>query len=251
MRRALAFLTPLGGAATPTPRTLDWFPAVGALVGIAVGGIWWAAGRVWPPIVVGAVAVVADAALTGCLHLDGLADAADGLLPPIERQRRLEVMRDPSVGAFGAVTLVVVLVLRFAAFAATPSRALVIAGLWCGSRTAMAVIARSLPYARPGGGLATAFVDASAPTQAPGASEGTRRWTRTAALSAVLGLALALALTLIGCGPRGVVVLGAGAVGAAGVAWLAKRRIGGFTGDVLGAAAVIGETAGLLVLAAR
>jgi len=250
MRRALAFLTPLGGAATPTPRTLDWFPAVGALVGIAVGGIWWAAGRVWPPIVVGAVAVVADAALTGCLHLDGLADAADGLLPPMERRRRLEVMRDPSVGAFGAVTLVAVLLLRFAAFAAVPPRPLVIAGLWCGSRTAMAVIARSLPYARPDGGLASAFVDT--PTRAPVASQAeARRWTFTAVVSAVLGLALALALAVIGRGTRGIVACGALAVGAAGVAWWAQRRIGGFTGDVLGAAGVIGETAGLLVLAAR
>jgi adenosylcobinamide-GDP ribazoletransferase len=249
MRRALAFLTPLGGPATPTSRTLDWFPAVGALVGIAVGGIWWAAGKVWPPIVVGAVAVVADAVLTGCLHLDGLADAADGLLPPLERRRRLEVMREPSVGAFGAATLVAVVVLRFAAFAATPPRPLVIAALWCGSRTAMAIIARNLPYARPGGGLVSAFVDTSAHTHASG--EATPRWTRTAVLSAVLGLALALALAVIGLGPRGAVAFAAGAVGAAGVAWLAQRRIGGFTGDVLGAAAVVGETAGLLVLAAR
>lgn len=249
MRRALAFLTPLGGAATPTSRTLDWFPAVGALVGIAVGGIWWAAGRVWPPIVVGAVVVVADAALTGCLHLDGLADAADGLLPPIERRRRLEVMRDPSVGAFGAVTLVAVLLLRFTAFAATPPRPLVIAGLWCASRTAMAIIARTLPYARPEGGLATAFVHG--PTPAPGASERAGHLTPTATLSAVLGLVLALALVLIGRGLRGLVAYGAAVVGAAGVAWWAQRRIGGFTGDVLGAAAVIGETAGLLVLAAR
>jgi adenosylcobinamide-GDP ribazoletransferase len=248
MRRALAFLTPLGGPATPTPRTLDWFPAVGALVGIAVGGIWWAAGKVWPPIVVGAVAVVADAVLTGCLHLDGLADAADGLLPPLERRRRLEVMRDPSVGAFGAVTLLAVVVLRFAAFAATPPRPLVIAGLWCGSRTAMAIIARSLPYARPDGGLASAFVDTSAHTPA---GEATSRWTRTAVLSAVLGLAVALALAVIGLGPRGAVAVAAGTVGPAGVAGLAQRRIGGFTGDVLGAAAVVGETAGLLVLAAR
>ncbi len=158
MRRALSFLTVLGRAAEPNQRTLSWFPLVGVAVGAVVGGAWWVAGRVWPAAVAAVVAVAVDAAVTGCLHLDGLADAADGLLPAVDRERRLEIMADPRVGAFGAVALVLVLSLRTAALAVTVARPLVVVGLWCGSRTMMAVVARSLPSARADGGTASAFV---------------------------------------------------------------------------------------------
>jgi adenosylcobinamide-GDP ribazoletransferase len=238
MRRAVSFLTPFGGPADPAPSALAWFPAVGALIGLAVGGIWWAARQGWAPPAAAAIAVIADAALTGMLHLDGLADAADGLLPPLARGRRLEVMADPRLGAFGAAGLAIVLLARFGAFASMPPSPLAIAGLWSGSRTAMAVTAQIVPYARPGG-LASAFL--------PGAAA--RR-----AGPAVLGLAgglLALGLAFAGRGALGLAAVGAEAVGAAAVVLLAWRRLGGFTGDVLGAAAVAGETAGLLTLAWR
>ena len=81
MRAALAFLTPLGGARNPTPRALPWFPVIGALIGLGVGGAWWGAGEVFPPAVAAGVAIVVGLALTGMLHIDGLADSADGLLP--------------------------------------------------------------------------------------------------------------------------------------------------------------------------
>jgi len=238
MRRAVSFLTPFGGPADPAPSALAWFPAVGALIGLAVGGIWWAAGRGWAPPAAAAIAVIADAALTGLLHLDGLADAADGLLPPLSRARRLEVMADPRLGAFGAAGLAIVLLARFGAFASMAPSPLAVAGLWSGSRTAMAVTARAVPYARPAG-LASAFLP-----QAPARRAG----------PAVLGLAgglLALALAFAGRGALGVAAVGAEAAGAATVVFLAWRRLGGFTGDVLGAAAVAGETAGLLTLALR
>lgn len=238
MRRAVSFLTPFGGPADPAPSALAWFPAVGALIGLAVGGIWWAARQGWAPPAAAAIAVIADAALTGMLHLDGLADAADGLLPPLSRARRLEVMADPRLGAFGAAGLAIVLLARFGAFASMPPSPLAVAGLWSGSRTAMAVTAQIVPYLRPAG-LASAFL--------PGAAA--RR-----AGPAVLGLAgglLALALAFAGRGPLGLAAVGAEAAGAAAVVFLAWRRLGGFTGDVLGAAAVAGETAGLLTLAWR
>ena len=158
MRRAIAFLTPLGPSVAPTSTTFGWFPLVGAAIGLIVGGVWWAADRAWSPMAAAAVTVIADIAITGYLHLDGLADSADGLLPPLARSRRLEVMRDPAVGAFGAVTVMAVLLLRFGALASRPAVPLVVAGLWCGSRTAMVAIARTLAYARPDGGLVTAFV---------------------------------------------------------------------------------------------
>jgi adenosylcobinamide-GDP ribazoletransferase len=239
MRRAIAFLTPFGTSAAPGSTTFGWFPLVGAAIGLVVGGVWWAADRVWPPVAAAAVTVIADIALTGCLHLDGLADSADGLLPPLTRSRRLDAMRDPAVGAFGAVTVTAVLLLRFGALASTPAAPLVVAGLWCGSRTAMVVIARTLPYARPGGGLVTAFVPPSS------------RWTVGTALLALSGVALALALAALGHRSRGLAAVGAEAAAVAAVARLSQRRIGGFTGDVLGAAGVVGETVGLLVLAAR
>jgi adenosylcobinamide-GDP ribazoletransferase len=246
MRRAVSFLTPFGGPADPAPSALAWFPAVGALIGLAVGGIWWAARRGWAPPAAAAIAVIADAALTGLLHLDGLADAADGLLPPLSRARRLEVMADPRLGAFGAAGLGIVLLARFGAFASMLPSPLAVAGLWSGSRTAMAVTARAVPYARPGG-LASAFLPASDAGTRPGAAA------RLAA-PAVLGLTgglLALALAFAGRGALGVAAVGAEAAGAAAVVFLARRRLGGFTGDVLGAAAVVGETAGLLTLALR
>ena len=74
MRKALAFLTPFGGAAVPTAGTLDWFPVVGAAIGLAVGAVWWLAVRAWSPVGAAGIVVASDIVLTGYLHLDGLAD---------------------------------------------------------------------------------------------------------------------------------------------------------------------------------
>ncbi len=101
MRAAVAFLTPFGGARPPNATTLDWFPVVGACLGLALGGLWWAATRAWPSPVAAALIVAADLVLTGMLHFDGLIDSADGLLAPLTPARRLEVMADPRAGAFG------------------------------------------------------------------------------------------------------------------------------------------------------
>lgn len=230
MRRALSFLTPLGGAVTPSPSALAWFPVVGAMLGLALGGVWWVADRLWAAPVAAAVVIAADLALTGMLHFDGLVDSADGLLPPLEQGRRLEVMADPAAGAFGVGVAIVVVLLRWASLAALAPAPWLLAALWCGSRLVMAVVASTVPYARPGG-LAGAFLT------------GRRRVPVAGVLLVVLLAALAG-----GDGVAGVVALG---VVAAGVVALAVRRIGGFTGDVLGAAGVVGETAGLLAAAAR
>jgi adenosylcobinamide-GDP ribazoletransferase len=150
-------------------------------------------------------------------------------------------MADPRVGAFGAVALVLVLALRTTAMAAVAARPLVVVGLWCGSRTLMAVAARALPYARADdGGTATAFMG-GARDRAPA---------RRLAVAAY-GMGAAVACAVVGAGTRGLVVIGAEVVGMALVMGLALRRIGGYTGDVLGAGGVIGETIGLMVLVAR
>ncbi|MDP8938634.1 MAG: adenosylcobinamide-GDP ribazoletransferase, partial [Actinomycetota bacterium] len=213
MRRAVAFLTPFGGAAAPSPAALVWFPVVGAGLGLVLGGLWEVGWRVWPPMVVAAVVVAADLALTGMLHLDGLADAADGLLAPMDRARRLEVMADPSTGAFGVGTVAAVVLLRWAALAAMAPSVLLLAALWCASRTVMATTVRLVPYARPSGGLATAFLGGS--------------WSLPAAVGALVA---AMAMAAAGAGVAGVAAVAGGVVAAAGVVGLARRRLGGFTG---------------------
>jgi adenosylcobinamide-GDP ribazoletransferase len=235
MRRALAFLTPLPvGGGPPNGITFDWFPVAGALIGLGVGSAWWLADRAFAPAVAAALVLVADLALTGMLHVDGLADSADGLLPHHRgTARRLEVMAAPDVGAFGVAVVVVVLLLRFAALASQPVSVLLVVALWCGSRTVMAVGARALPYARAEGGLASAFTGGD--------------WRRVA----LYGLVTTLALGAVADGRRTVVAVGASIAAGLLVLIVARRRIGGFTGDVLGAAGIVGETVGLLLAAAK
>jgi len=231
VRRALSFLTPFAGARDPAPTALLWFPIVGALLGFAVGGVWHLAEWLWPSLVAALLVVVADLVFTGMLHFDGLVDSADGLLPHLATERRLEVMAEPTAGAFGLGVGVVVLALRGAALATLQPSALLLAGLWCASRTLMAATMVRVPYARPGGGLAAAFLTARV---RPIAAEGV--------MSALVLAALWRPI------PGPLTVLAALAAGI-GVVRLAQRRIGGFTGDVLGAAGMVTETVGLVVAA--
>lgn len=236
MRSALGFLTPFGPAITPGPRTLRWFPAVGAAIGAVVGTVWWASARAWgPTLVPPALAVAADLALTGMLHIDGLADSADGLLPHLSRDRRLQVMSQPDIGAFGLTVTTAVLLVRFAALASQTAEIALVAGVWCLSRTMMVAATLWMPYARHTG-LASAFLgDARA----------------AAATVVAAGSAAAVALVFWGRGGAGIAGLAVGAAAGAAVMTLARRRLGGFTGDVLGATAVVTETVALLVTAAR
>jgi adenosylcobinamide-GDP ribazoletransferase len=234
---ALAFLTIAGRGQAPSTGAVRWFGPVGAAVGAVLGLAWWGAAAVWAAPLAAALVVAADLVATGMLHVDGLADSADGLLPHLSRPRRLAVMSGPEVGAFGVAVVAVTLLLRFAALASFPSRqwhaVVLLAGLWAGSRTVAAVAVCALPYARRPGGLASSFRGASA------------------AGPVLLGAPLALAGAALGRGWGGLAALAAVVVGGAIVLALGRRRLGGFTGDVLGAAIVVGETAGLIVAAAR
>jgi len=235
LRAAVAFLTPVGEAVEPNPDALWWFPAVGALIGLTVGAVWWLAGRAWSPAVAAVLAVGADLALTGLLHVDGLCDTADGLLAPLDRERRLAVMASPEIGAFGVAVCGVTLLARWAALASLRPAPLLVAGVWAASRTWMAAIIMGVPYARREGGLARAFLGTE------------RRLASIATIGSVAALVLAAGWRP-GVGPAAVV---AGTLGAFGVVALARARVGGFTGDVLGAAGMVGETVGLIVAAAR
>jgi adenosylcobinamide-GDP ribazoletransferase len=245
----LTFLTAFGRARrSPSPpdgRALKWFPLVGALIGLALGGLWWCLVRVWPAPIGAVIVVAADLAITGLLHLDGLADAADGLLPPLpSAARRLEVMRDPSVGAFAVGVVSLVLLSRWVVIATLRPAPLLIGALWCISRTGMAAVMQRVPYARAGdgngghegvdGGLASAFMGGRLPA-----------WLAGLAISASIGAASVWEL------PAGTVAAVSGVVAFAAVIWFGVRRVGGFTGDVLGAAGLVGETVGLLVAAAK
>lgn len=237
MRRALAFLTPIGGARAPTPSTLGWFPIVGAALGAALGGWWWLAATRWPPMVASALVVAGDLAATGMLHFDGLLDAADGLLPHLSLARRLEVMQEPAVGAFGVGVGAAVLLVRWAALAALVASPWLLVGIWSLSRAAMAVGAATMPYARPEG-LARAFLDGA-------------RTARAGRVAGALGMVIGGGALLVWHVGAGACTAAAVVAGALGVLLLARRRLGGFTGDVLGAAGLVGETVALVVAAAR
>jgi adenosylcobinamide-GDP ribazoletransferase len=232
MREAFGFLTVLGGASTPSPRALRWFPVVGLVVGALVGAAWWAAGEVLLALPAAVVAVAVDLALTGLLHVDGLADSSDGLLPHADRERRLAIMRGSGIGAFAVAVVGLVLLARVAGFASiAPSVALVVA-LWCASRTIAAAAPAVLPYAREQG-LASSMLSTPATP-----------WV-------ALALPVAGAIAWLADGGAGLVAVAATAAAAIGVLALARARIGGFTGDVLGAAIIVGETAGLVVAGVR
>jgi adenosylcobinamide-GDP ribazoletransferase len=234
MLDALGFLTIAGRSRPPTRAVVVWFGPVGALIGAALGALWWGATNVWPAPVAAAIVVVADLAVTGLLHVDGLADSADGLLPHLDRDRRLAVMATPDVGAFGVAVVAGALLLRFAALSATDpdgwKAVAFLAAVWCASRALMAVTMTVVPYARDAG-LASSFLGG-------------------AALAPVLAAVPFVALGVVR-GIGGAVALAAGVVAGCLVVALARRRLGGFTGDVLGAAGVVTETVALVVMSAR
>ena len=230
---ALAFLTILPvrprGDAAALGAAAAWFPAVGALVGLAAGGAWVAAEPSLGAGVAGVLAVVVLVVLTGALHQDGLADCADSLGARGDRARRLAVMRDPSIGAFGTIALVLWALLLAAALGALPHEdaipTLVLAvaiGRWG------AVLHGALAAPARPDGLGAAF--------AVGPAAG------IAATVSVIAAALAL-------GPAsGLAALGAGGLATGTVTAWSRHALGGRTGDTLGATVVAAELVASLVL---
>jgi adenosylcobinamide-GDP ribazoletransferase len=166
-------------------------------------------------------------ALTGGLHLDGLADCSDGLLASTTVERRLEIMKDPRLGTFGGIGLILVLLLKAAVLSSlTPQSALGI--LFAASLARWCILpAGLLPLARPSG-MGADF------------KAGFRNW--FIAAGAVIPLAIS---TLLGA--RGLISLAAGLISAALVLRLAKSRINGITGDVFGMTVEVVEVISLLV----
>lgn len=237
LRAAFGLLTVLPvrppGDAAAMARGLPLFWAVGALVGVLMGGVHAA---LRPSVGAAAATVVAVAAAvlaTGGLHEDGLADTADGLGVTGDRARRLAVMSDSRLGTYGVVALVLLLGLRVALLAplepAVFARTAVAAHAL--ARAAMAALAGWLPPAADGGAGAALL-----------AAADLRRCVLGAAGGAVAAVAVA--------GRWGLALTAAAALAAAGSGWVLRRRLGGLTGDGFGATAVTVEVAVLGLAAA-
>jgi len=234
---ATGFLTRLpmpawvGWAKGRMARASRYFAIVGALIGLAGGLVWWLAGLIAPPGVAAGLALAALILLTGALHEDGLGDCADGLGGGKTKAKALEIMRDSRIGSYGVLALVLSVGLRWAALAAlSPVWGVLALAISGGIGRAMIVPATMLAsYARPEG-LAS---DVAAGARASGVMA-------TLITVLVLGLvggwagllALLLALAISGCFLLYLV-----------------RRVGGYTGDGLGAIAQLGEITVMVVLA--
>ncbi len=213
------------------------FPLVGAAVGAAGAAVAWLALLLWPPLVAAALAVGATLWLTAAFHEDGLADTADALLGAASRERALAIMKDSRIGTYGAMALGLTLLLRVALLAELLRASPLLAAAVCiaahaGGRAAAVALMAVLPY---GGDEAHAKAKPLARrvrrrdavwAGAFGAALLGVPWLATpAAVGAWNVLGAALALALLVAAMRG---------------WL-RRRLGGYTGDTLGACEQLGE----------
>jgi adenosylcobinamide-GDP ribazoletransferase len=228
---AVAFLTrvPVGRLialdAADVARGGAFFPLVGAGIGAVVGGIAQAAAGPLTGLLAATLAVAAGAALTGALHLDALADAADAL--GSARERALEIMRDHAIGAYGTVALVLDLGAKVGALAALAVSHDALRFAVCAAasaRVAPVALSVSLPYARSGAGLGRALDSAG-----------------------LIRLVVAIAVAVAACvALHAAIVLATTAAVAILCGLGARRWLGGVTGDVLGATTELAELAGLV-----
>jgi adenosylcobinamide-GDP ribazoletransferase len=222
---ALTFLTvfpwpPLGPVTSQDlARSLFWFPWVGALLGLAFGAAGFILIRLVPSAAAAALLLVFTVVITRGLHLDGLADTVDGLGCGSTPEARLTIMKDSRLGAFGAMALVLVLLLKFSFFLVLfdqgRERTLVLFPII--SRWGMVFLAGLAPYARPGGGLGRAMTEGASPQLLAGST-----------ISALL-------LSFLAGGYAGTALLFLAALVVAGLSHYFRRRLGGVTGDVYGA----------------
>jgi len=239
IRLALAFLTivpiPIRDGEVTPDRLADArfaYPAVGLLIGLVLALVSELLRSISAPPGPSAFLIVgAGVTIVGGLHLDGLADTADGLFLWGDADRRLAVMRDPRVGSFGVVVLVLVLLGKFAALASMvgPGRSMAILGASTVGRSLILVSAGLAPYARPEG-TGRVLVSATTPRDALWAS----------AFASAVGLATA--------GGPGLVAASVAIGTALILTRSAIRKLGGVTGDTLGALVELGELGFLLLV---
>lgn len=235
LRYAWAFLTRLPGGAHPEDQHrlgsgVPWFPIVGAVVGALVGVIYMGALELTHPATAALLAVAAGALITGAFHEDGLADLADSL-GGYTPERRLEIMRDSRVGTFGALALVIATGLKVSSLStfSGPDGLLALVMAHAVARALVVAVLLTAPAARSDG-LGADY------------TQGVDR------RAAWAGAVLAAAAVAEG-GPAGATALAVAIVGGIGVVLLARRAVGGTTGDVLGAVEQVAEIAILITFA--
>ncbi len=208
------------------------YPLVGLVLALLVSLPAWALSDLLPPAILAALVLSALVVLTGALHEDGLADTADGLWGGWEPARRLEIMKDSQIGSYGVIALVLSLLLRWMGLTAVIEMDLLLPALIAVamlSRAGMVAVMTALPNARDGG--------------------LSKRVGRPDGRAAGLAVLLAGAIALLSCGGAAVLLILAVAMAALAVGAVAKAKIGGQTGDILGATQQISETLSLLILA--
>ncbi|MDO3377517.1 adenosylcobinamide-GDP ribazoletransferase [Geoalkalibacter halelectricus] len=240
LRLAGAFLTvfPVARDLKTTPerlgRSLAFFPAVGLILGLLLVVLNWALGALLPRAVLDCVLILILIGATGALHLDGMADLLDGLAGGKDREGILRIMKDSRVGAMGVVGLIMVLLLKYLALFNVPedfkSAALLI--MPCAGRWIQVVLASFCRYVRPEGGTGGAFVDHA----------GEREF--------LIGTATLLLAALVLFGLKGIFLVFLIGLAAMVLLRYFEARLGGVTGDVLGAATEVVEVLTLLLILA-
>jgi adenosylcobinamide-GDP ribazoletransferase len=210
------------------------FPLAGAVVGALAALVLLAMTRSFPPAVAAGVALAFTVWLTGALHEDGLADAADGLGGVATRERALEIMRDSRIGVFGACALVFSLGFRWAALAAI-----------AGNSVFAAAAALILAHAVSRGAIAPALAFSSY-ARVSGAASTVAAGISREELAATAAICAAIAFILAGL--PGILATVAAFAAAGLVLARAHGRLGGYTGDILGAMQQAAEVAALCVL---
>jgi adenosylcobinamide-GDP ribazoletransferase len=211
-------------------RSAPWFPAVGLALGLVLALTDRLTGWLFPSLLAALLTVTVWKLVTGGLHLDGLADCLDGLVAS-DPEHRLRVMRDSRIGAFGAVGLILFLLLEIAALAELAS------GLRWRALLAVPVIGRATPallslcFPAVPGGRGAAF------------GAGVQR------SAVLLGLALAGAIAVAVLGSSGLIALVVACLVSLVLGRFFVTRLGGITGDVLGAGVEVAELAALLTVA--
>ncbi len=243
LRAALRFLTriPVPGPVTlagDLPGAVAWFPLVGALLGAALAGLYLGALVWWPPAVAAVLAIAGGLLLSGGFHEDAVGDAADGLGGGTDRARVLEIMKDSRVGAYGVMVLWVLLTLRFAVLCA------------CAAGPALQVVAL-FALAAAWGRWSAAPLLRWLPALGEGLSKDIRSDARL--LPGVVASGFALLATAgawwVGL-PHACAAAGAAVVVTALWGLYLRWRLGGQSGDLLGAGNQLVEAVVLLVVIA-
>jgi len=215
-------------------RSMGLFPAVGLTIGLLLVIINWVLAPLVPRGVLDSLLVLMMIVITGGLHLDGMADVIDGLAGSRDRERSLRIMKDSRVGAMGAVSLMMILLLKYVCLHNVPQAVKPAALIFmpAAGRWVQVVLACCAPYVRPEGGTGAAFVD----------HVGGREFL-------IAGVTLAAAALVLFGWKGGVLLL---ILGLAALLLLRyfKRRLGGVTGDVLGASTELIEVFTLLAVLA-